>query len=76
MAELAHTTGGVYFHDSNDLLKQFRSVLADGREYYLLAYVPKNRMQDGKFRKVTVEVMDKKLQVRAKSGYWAEAAQN
>jgi len=76
MAELAQATGGVYLHDSNDMLKQFRSVLADGREYYLLAYVSKNRTQDGKFRKVTVEVTDKKLHVRAKSGYWAEAVQN
>jgi len=29
---------GVYFHDSNDMLKQFRSVIGDGRDYYLLAY--------------------------------------
>jgi VWFA-related protein len=75
MAQLAHATGGIYFHDSNDMLKQFRSALADGREYYLLAYVPKNRVQDGKFRKVTVEVAGKKVHVRAKSGYWAEGAQ-
>jgi hypothetical protein len=61
----------VYFHDGNDMLKQLRSVLADGREYYVLAYASKNRAQDGKFRSITVEVSDKKLQVRAKSGYWA-----
>ena len=71
MEQLARATGGVYFHDSNDMLKQFRSALADGREYYLLAYVSKNRTQDGKFRNIIVEVSDKKLQVRAKSGYWA-----
>jgi VWFA-related protein len=71
MEQLARGTGGVYFHDSNDMLKQFRSVLADGRESYLLAYVSKNRAQDGKFRSITVEVSDKKLRVRAKAGYWA-----
>ena len=71
MEQLARGTGGVYFHDSNDLLKQFRSALADDREYYVLAYVSKNRVQDGKFRSITVEVSDKKVQVRAKSGYWA-----
>jgi VWFA-related protein len=76
MEQLAQATGGIYFHDSNDMLKQFRSALADGREYYLLAYVPKNRAQDGKFRSITVAVADKKLHVRAKSGYWAEPAQN
>jgi VWFA-related protein len=72
MAELAQSTGGVYFHDSNDMLQQFRSVLADGREYYLLAYVSKNDLRDGRFRKIAVEMTDKKLHVRAKSGYWAE----
>lgn len=76
MEQLAQTTGGVYFHDSNDLLKQFRSVLADGREYYVLAYNPKNQAQDGKFRRILVEVANKKLHVRAKSGYWAEQSQN
>ena len=71
MSQLAQATGGTYLHDSNDLLKQFRAALADGREYYLLAYVPKNPGQDGKFRSITVEVSDSKLRVRAKSGYWA-----
>lgn len=76
MEQLAQATGGIYFHDGNDMLKQFRSVLADGREYYLLAYVPRNRVQDGKFRSIAVEVADRKLHVRAKSGYWAQPAQN
>jgi len=39
MEQAARATGGIYFHDSNDMLKQLRSVLADGREYYLLAYM-------------------------------------
>ena len=71
MEQLARATGGVYFHDGSDMLKQFRSALADGREYYQLAYVPKNGARDGKFRSITVETTDKKLSIRAKSGYWA-----
>jgi len=43
----------------------------DGREYYVLAYVPANWAADGKFRKIQVRVKDKKLSVRAKQGYWA-----
>ena len=72
MEQLAHATGGVYFHDSNDMLKQFRSAIGDGRDYYLLAYISKNAAKDGAFRTITVEVADKKLNVRAKSGYWSE----
>jgi VWFA-related protein len=71
MKQLARTTGGVYFHDSGNMLKELRSALADGRQYYVLAYVPKNSARDGKFRNITVEARDKKLNIRAKSGYWA-----
>ena len=71
MEQLAGATGGVYFHDSGDLLKQFRSALADGREYYVLSYVPKNAARRQEFRSITVETTDKKLSIRAKSGYWA-----
>jgi VWFA-related protein len=71
MKELARTTGGVYFHESGNMLKELRSALADGRQYYVLAYVPKNSAHDGKFRSITVETIDKKLSIRAKSGYWA-----
>jgi VWFA-related protein len=71
MEQLANATGGVYFHDGKDLLKQFRGALADGREYYMLAYVPKNAAADGRFRRITVEVAGKNLNVRAKAGYWA-----
>ena len=74
MEQIAHATGGVYFHDSNDMLKQFRSAIGDGRDYYLLAYASKNAAQDGAFRTITVEVADKKLNARAKSGYWSEGA--
>jgi VWFA-related protein len=71
MEELAHATGGVYFHDGGDMLKQFRSALADGREYYVLTYTPMNTAQDGKFRRITVETTGRNLNIRAKEGYWA-----
>jgi VWFA-related protein len=69
--QLANATGGVYYHNSNDLLAGLKRALADGREYYLLAYVPKNANPDGKFRAIRVEVKDRGLSVRFKPGYWA-----
>jgi VWFA-related protein len=74
MEQLARATGGMYFRDSGDLLKEFRTALADGREYYVLAYVPKNGAHDGKYRTISVETVGKKLNVRAKPGYWADGA--
>src|SRR5947209_3082341 len=35
MEHLARATGGVYFHEGSDMLKQLRSAVADGRAYYL-----------------------------------------
>lgn len=73
MEQLAQTTGGLYLHNNNDLLKHFQTVLADGREYYLLSYVPSNTAQTGAFRTISVDVKrGKELRVRAKAGYWEQ----
>lgn len=74
MQQLARSTGGVYSRSNGDLLKALRTALAEGREYYVLAYVPANGARDGKFRTITVETADKKLNLRAKPGYWAPGA--
>jgi VWFA-related protein len=71
MAQLATQTGGQFFENSNDLLKGVRTAFADGREEYVLAYVSGNPKVDAQFRRISVEVKDKKLRVAAKAGYWA-----
>jgi VWFA-related protein len=73
MNYLAEATGGVFYHDSNDILKGLRQSFADGRQYYVLAYDPSNGAADGKFRTIKVQVKGRNLMVRAKSGYWASA---
>lgn len=71
LSELARETGGLFFENNNDLLKGIRKAFADGREHYVLAYVPSNKSLDGTYRKIMVEVKDRHLQVHAKPGYWA-----
>jgi VWFA-related protein len=71
MSELAKQTGGQFFENNNDLLKGIRRAFADGREEYVLAYVPSNTAVDAQFRRITVQLKDKKLQIAAKAGYWA-----
>jgi len=73
MNYLAEATGGIFYHDSNDILKGLRQSLADGRQYYVLAYDPSDRAADDKYRTIKVQVKGKNLVVRAKSGYWASA---
>lgn len=71
MAELAASTGGVFYHNSNDIFKGLRQAFAEGREYYLLAYNSTHKAADGKFREIKVDVKGRNLLVRAKRGYWA-----
>ena len=71
LSEIAAATGGTAFHNSNDLFPGLKRAFADGREYYMLAYVPANETPDGKFRKIAVTVRDNKAVVSAKRGYWA-----
>lgn len=71
LAELANDTGGLFFENNNDLLKGVRRAFADGREHYVLAYVPSNKKLDGTYRKILVELKNRHFQVHAKPGYWA-----
>jgi VWFA-related protein len=73
LSEIAAETGGKSFQNSNDLSIGLKKAFADGREYYMLAYVSSNETQDGKFRKIEVRVKDSKALVSAKHGYWATA---
>src|SRR5437867_859719 len=56
LAELAHETGGLFYESNNDLLKGIRQAFEDGREYYVLAYIPENKTLDGRYRKIQVTV--------------------
>lgn len=71
LAELARETGGLFFENNNDLLKGIQRAFADGRQHYVLAYVPSNKALDGSYRKIQVEVKRRNVHVSAKPGYWA-----
>jgi len=76
LSEIAAATGGMAFHNSNDILGGLQRAFADGREYYMLAYVSNNANLDGKFRAISVRVRESKLTVSAKRGYWATGKVN
>ncbi len=71
LMEIAAATGGSAYFNSNDILEGIQKAVAEGREYYTLAYVPRNSAMDGKYRAIGVEVKGRKLTVKAKRGYWA-----
>src|SRR5580704_16313090 len=73
MSELADGTGGVFFHNSNDLEGGLRS-LAQGPEYlYLLEFSPEKFKPDGSYHRLKVKVDQDGLKVQARRGYFASA---
>ena len=72
LAVLADGTGGVFFHNNNDLDEGFRRV-AEAPEYsYMLAFAPQNLKLDGSFHSLKVTLKGpQKLSLQARRGYFA-----
>lgn len=76
LEQFADETGGrVFFpYKLDDLAASFQDIGDELRSQYQLAYVPNNKLFDGKFRRIRVEVARKGLNVRARKGYFATRA--
>ena len=72
LQRLAQQTGGRAFFpfQANDTAADFREIARELRSQYSLAYVSTNQAHDGTFRNITIEPVQKGLQVRAKPGYY------
>jgi VWFA-related protein len=78
MVMLANDTGGLFFHDSNDIAGQLRKAVADTEGYYLLGYHPDASTFDPKtglpkFHKVEVKLTRAGLHVRSRSGFFGKS---
>ena len=72
LSDLAYSTGGFYFRNNNDLNAGFRVTAAEPEVSYLLAFVPSNLKNDGKFHTLSVKVLTKeKYTVQARRGFFA-----
>lgn len=72
LSDLAYSTGGFYFRNNNDLDAGFRTVAAEPEVSYLLAFVPSNLKNDGKFHTLNVKLTTKeKYTVQARRGFFA-----
>ena len=76
LEQFADETGGrVFFpYKLDDLAASFQDIGDELRSQYQLAYAPSNKLFDGKFRRIRVEVVRKGLNVRARKGYYATRA--
>jgi VWFA-related protein len=71
LSEIAETTDGTAFCNSDDTFTGLERAFADGRQYYVWSYVSSNSNLDGEFRAISVRAGDSKMSVLAKRGYWA-----
>jgi VWFA-related protein len=71
MANLAEGTGGVFFHNNNDLAAGFRKLGAEPDVSYRLSFRPEGVTADATYHKLKVTA--KKYSVQARPGYFASA---
>jgi VWFA-related protein len=72
LAEFAYGTGGVFFHNNNDLVEGFKRVAARPEFVYVLGFSPQNLKLDGRLHSLKISLRNAgKLDVQARSGYYA-----
>ena len=67
---MAESTGGIIDNSQNPSVG-FMNVLKSSESYYLLYYTPKNYVQDGAFKKISVRVKGREYKLAFRSGYFA-----
>ena len=72
---LAADTGGLFFHNNNDLDQGFRQAGTLWEASYVLAFTPLNLKPDGQFHNLKVSLVNPKgFTVQARRGYFAPKA--
>jgi VWFA-related protein len=72
LEQMAEETGGRAFfpYKTDDLAASFQDIGVELRSQYSLAYEPRNKLNDGKFRHVKIEVPALDVRVRSRKGYY------
>lgn len=71
MQELADSTGGRAFYNTNDLYGAIRKAVDDSSVSYTLGFYPEAGELDGRFHELKVQVKRKGTNVRYRKGYFA-----
>ncbi len=72
LMDLASETGGMSFHDNNDLGAGLRELVSAPDAYYLLAFVPQNLKYDGHFHSIKVKLAENnRYTIQARKGFYA-----
>jgi VWFA-related protein len=72
LEELAHGTGGTFFHNRNDIDEGLRRAVAAPELSYLLGFSPQNMKYDGRQHSIKVTLTGKqKYAIQARNSYYA-----
>jgi VWFA-related protein len=69
MEAVAEATGGIAFHDTNDLKSAVAKAIANGANYYSVSYVPPDLDFDGRYHAIDVEVDRPNVHLGYRKGY-------
>jgi VWFA-related protein len=71
MDNMAESTGGRSFKNSNNLALGLKTSIEDGSTYYTLSYYPDDKKWDGQFRTIQVKSSRPGITLRYRLGYYA-----
>jgi len=72
LSTLSESSGGTFFHNSNDLDQGLRQAAETPEYYYILGFSPQNMKFDGAFHGISVKfTKPSKFNIQARKGYYA-----
>lgn len=74
MEQLAASTGGKAYFNTNDLNRAMRNAIDNGARYYTIGYTPAETKMDGSYRQIDVKLAKGKYKLAYRHGYNADDA--
>ncbi len=72
MTQFAAATGGKAFLNTNGIKEAITTANEQGSNYYSFSYTPTNKIYNGKFRKIKVQLAQKGYKLAYRQGYFAD----
>ncbi len=69
--EVAEATGGKAFYNTNGLKQVIGEAIANGSNYYTIAYATTNTKWNGEFRRIRITLDRPGVHLQYRNGYWA-----
>jgi VWFA-related protein len=72
LTQFAVATGGKAFFNTNNIREAIATANEQGSNYYSFSYSPTNKVYDGKFRKIKVQLGQRGYKLAYRQGYFAD----